>query len=84
MYRIGYIIGRLKAKYLTGYKAGLASLIFDSRLDEVRTLVLANPKDNYIPAIKLHRSYFNSMLKEAKDAVDTMLANAGIERGSLY
>lgn len=78
-YGLGFFISRCKYDYDRGRQDGYTP---DMTISEKRivTLLKEDPLHNYIPAIKLHRELFGSFLKEAKDAVDDLMARNGIVR----
>lgn len=80
MYKIAFLIGRAVAQFRAGFQAGTNSLFTDARRAAVYRLIVADPKENYIPAIKQYRNEFGATLKEAKDAVDAMRDAAGMQR----
>jgi len=77
MYHIGYFFGRLVALFADGYRSGRLGLVLDKRMAQVEALLRQAPRENMIPAIKLHRELFGSSLRDAKDACDAIRARLG-------
>ena len=83
-YWTGYFLGRAKYEFRQGFTKGNYPSI--GRMDSEFLAILGdrtNTNTNtsgYVSAIKQYRNYYGSTLRDAKDAIDALMAKHGIQR----